>query len=109
MTIFRYVKLICISVLVLSAVLIFVFALFPSHIRISRVVNVSAPADHVAGLIADLSTWEQWNEMTRGAALTHKEVSAPSHGEGAYIRADQTILMISPMNRKSGLYTPFHY
>jgi Polyketide cyclase / dehydrase and lipid transport len=51
------------SLLVFSAIILFLFALFPSDISVSRVVQINRPPAEVAGNIDDLRKWKSWNEF----------------------------------------------
>ena len=59
----RLVKLGIISVIVLFAVVYLMSLLIPSHIRVSRAVNISAPKDSLRAKLADFQQWKQWNEL----------------------------------------------
>ncbi|SDC36885.1 SRPBCC family protein [Niabella drilacis] len=56
----KYIKLLFFSGVVLLLVLTGVTLLLPSHVRVSRAVNLNAGADSVLNLVSDLSKWERW-------------------------------------------------
>ncbi len=56
-------KLILASLIIFSLVILFLFALFPSDISISRVVQISSNEQAVRAKIVDLREWKTWNEM----------------------------------------------
>jgi hypothetical protein len=56
-------KLIIASIIVLSLVILFLFALFPSDISVTRVVQIGAPVTDVRKKITDLRLWKSWNEF----------------------------------------------
>jgi Polyketide cyclase / dehydrase and lipid transport len=85
----RLLRLVLISFIVLFLVTTFVFALFPSHIRISRVILIPASKEKLASFIGDFRTWNQWNQFTIDSSLTHKTISDPSAGKGAWLQSDQ--------------------
>jgi hypothetical protein len=59
----RVIKLGLIS-LVVFGIMIFLFSLLiPDNVRISRAVNIGVTKDKLSDHIADMRTWEQWNEM----------------------------------------------
>jgi hypothetical protein len=60
-------KLVIISIIVLFGVLTFVFLLFPSHIHVSRLAAVRAPAPKVMGLLNDIPAWKKWNLLAGDA------------------------------------------
>jgi hypothetical protein len=78
----RFLKLVLISILVLFIVITFVFSLFPSHIRISRVVNIHSSKEKIAQVISDLKTWKDWNEFFNDSS-SGNSLSTPSIGKGA--------------------------
>jgi hypothetical protein len=57
------VKLIIASIVVLSVVVFFLFALFPSDISVSRIININQNEETIHKTIADLQTWKNWNVM----------------------------------------------
>jgi hypothetical protein len=56
-------KLIIASLIVFSIVILFLFALFPSDISVSRVVQIRASPQEVQKKISDLPDWRSWNDM----------------------------------------------
>jgi hypothetical protein len=59
----RIIKLGIISIIAF-AILLFLFSLvIPSHVRISRAVNISAPKEAVYAKIESPVQWKDWNEM----------------------------------------------
>lgn len=89
----RFIRLVFISIIVLGIALIFVFSLFPSHIRISRVINIPASKEKIAHTINDLQTWDEWNELT--SHLSSKRLSNPTSGPGAFIESGEMRVMIT--------------
>ena len=85
----RFVKFAILSLLSLFIVLTALSLLFPSHLRVSRAVNVAASQARTAEVIADLQSWEQWNRFVRHTPLTNKRYSSPSSGAGASLSSDQ--------------------
>ncbi|HTB25420.1 MAG TPA: hypothetical protein VK711_08605 [Puia sp.] len=56
-------KLIIASLIVFSIVILFLFALFPSDISVSRLVQIRASPQEVQKKISDLTDWRSWNDM----------------------------------------------
>jgi hypothetical protein len=56
-------KLILGSLIIFSLVILFLFALFPSDISISRIVQINNPQENVRKKIVNLREWKTWNEM----------------------------------------------
>jgi hypothetical protein len=48
-------------------------ALLPSHVRISRAINIDASKETVLPHLDDLNNWEQWNEMVRDSSQPKAE------------------------------------
>jgi hypothetical protein len=82
----RIFKLILISIVILCIAVLFVFSLFPSHIRISRVVNIHASKEKIHAAIDDLNTWTKWNEFINQPNI-NKIVSTPSSGKEAFVES----------------------
>jgi hypothetical protein len=61
----RLIKLVLISVVVLFALITGIASLLPSHVRISRAIDINAPADRIYPKLADVRQWDGWNEYIR--------------------------------------------
>ena len=85
----RYIKFFLFAAVTLFVVLTAFSLLFPSDMRISRVINVSASKARTLETIADLRSWGQWNQLVRNTQLTNKQYSSPSGGKGAWMSSDQ--------------------
>ncbi|MFT3935460.1 MAG: hypothetical protein QM726_17670 [Chitinophagaceae bacterium] len=58
----RFIKLAFISAVVLFGVIFLISLLLPSHVRISRAVDINAATNNVYPLLSDIKQWEKWNE-----------------------------------------------
>jgi|SRR5579872_5158848 len=85
----RYLRFAVLALVVLFIVMTLLSLLFPSHLRVLRVVNIAAPREKVLPAVSDLRAWGQWNEFVRTTPLTNKTWSNPSAGKGAWMRSDQ--------------------
>jgi hypothetical protein len=56
-------KLIIASLIIFSLVIFFLFALFPSDISVTRMVQIRSTRERVSKKIADLREWRTWNDM----------------------------------------------
>jgi len=63
----RIVKLGFISVIVFSVIIFLISLLVPSHVRISRAIDIRG--DNVDTVIANLHSWKDWNELYNDSAL----------------------------------------
>jgi len=92
----RFVKLVLISFLALFIAISGVFMLFPSQVRVSRIVQVDAPKKRVYEAIDDLRSWDKWNIFFINVPLTGKTFSAPSQRQAAFLKSDQvTVVLLS--------------
>lgn len=85
----RFIKFFIIGLVVLFLALTALSLLFPSNLRISRVVNVSASRERTAAVLADLRGWTEWNQFVRNGTLTNRQYSSPAAGKGAWLSSDQ--------------------
>src|SRR5215472_12887097 len=85
----QYAKFLIISLISVFLVLTALSLLFPSDLRVQRVVNIAAPREKVLSAVADLKTWPEWNGFIRGTGLTHVSLSATTAGAGARLSSDQ--------------------
>ncbi len=58
----RLIKLAIISVLVLFLMVTVFGLLFPSTVKVSRAINISAPRDSVFALVSNIDKWNLWME-----------------------------------------------
>jgi hypothetical protein len=71
----RLLKLGLISLIVIAVIVYLLSLLIPSHVRISRAVNIATVRDSVLGSLSDMRQWKKWNEMTNNSALTDRRYS----------------------------------
>ena len=91
----KFIKLFFISIIVLFCVLFAISLMIPSHIRISRAVDISASRQKVFNAINDLKAWDSWNQFTANSSLTNKIFSNPSSGYAGVMKTDQLSIIIS--------------
>ena len=97
----RILRFILVSILVLFLVTTFVFALFPSHIRVSRVIAVPASKQKTAAVIGELRTWNQWNRFAGDSALVNRQFSSPSSGAGAWLQSGPVRITLTSVSNDS--------
>ena len=86
----RLIKFALLGLAVLFVVMTALSLLFPSHVRISRSVNVPAGRGReVYAAVTDLGVWKAWNHFVYKASLTNIRCSSPSAGAGAFLQSDQ--------------------
>ena len=91
----RFLKLGLISAIALFTIIWLISLLLPSHIRISRAIDISAPAEKIYPRLADPKQWEQWNEYIRAY---HNKIA-----EAASLNADEIAIVIT--SKKDSLIT----
>jgi hypothetical protein len=85
----KVLKFALLSLIVLFVVLTGLSFLFPSDLRVARIVNISASRERVINTIGDLNSWKDWNKFTGSNTLTNVRISSPSGGKGAQLSADE--------------------
>jgi hypothetical protein len=77
----KAIKLFFISVVVLGVVIVLLSSLLPSHVRVSRAIDIAASQEVIAAHISDLSKWKQWNtfvsdSMIQNAAFSPTQINS---------------------------------
>jgi len=85
----KLVKFALLSLLVLFLVLTCLSFLFPSHLRVARVINVAASRERVINTVGDFNSWKDWNRFLSANTLSNVHISSPSGGKGAVLRSDE--------------------
>ncbi len=97
----RFIKLFFLSVVILFLVMTAISLLFPSHLRMSRAVDIMGNKDTVFNNINDFKKWNLWNDFIINAPLTNKTISTPSFGSAAFIASDQLKIIIGKSSADS--------
>lgn len=79
-------KLIIASLIVFSLVILFLFALFPSDISVTRVIAITSPKDSVLKKITDLENWKNWNSL-----LIFSKVRIKNGGSGEMSESEKLV------------------
>ncbi|HEY0678623.1 MAG TPA: SRPBCC family protein [Chitinophagaceae bacterium] len=74
----RVLKLFIISAIIIFIVLLAISLLLPSHVRISRAINIAAPVEKINPHIADLGKWHEWNALLADTSVKTGSVK-PQH------------------------------
>jgi hypothetical protein len=67
----RVLKLGLISIVVFSVLIFLLSLLIPSHVRISRAVNINDSRDSLASRIMDIRQWKSWNQLLNDSDITN--------------------------------------
>jgi hypothetical protein len=85
----RFIKLAIISFIVLALIITGMSLFFPSHIRLSKAINIKANQDSILAQIRDAGNWKNWfpgtdtaklyfeNGQARGIILDDRDSSRP--------------------------------
>ncbi|HTI91789.1 MAG TPA: SRPBCC family protein [Puia sp.] len=85
----KLIKFAFLGLVVFFLILTALSLLFPSQLRIARVVNIAAPKENVLAAVSDLRAWKEWNQFLRPNTLSNIRYSSPSAGKGASLEADE--------------------
>lgn len=69
-------KLFLISAVVIFCILTAISMFLPSHVRVSRAINIDAAPQAVMPYVADLSKWRPWNKLLDDSTITLQSVEA---------------------------------
>lgn len=72
----KLIKLGLISLLLLVVLVLGMAVLIPSHVRISRAIDITAPREKLLRKIGDLRSWPQWNEFVNDSLLKSPSINA---------------------------------
>lgn len=76
----KFIRLIIVSVLLLFAVASFIGILLPSHVLVSRAVNIAVPKDSVQLHVNNIYAWSAWMD---GMDHTDVHISSPTQADFA--------------------------
>ncbi|HYF30687.1 MAG TPA: SRPBCC family protein [Chitinophagaceae bacterium] len=66
----KFVKLAFISIIVIFLVLTAISLMLPSHVRVSRAINISASVTSIHRYVSDLRQWQQWNVLLADSSIS---------------------------------------
>ncbi|MGB8193811.1 MAG: SRPBCC family protein [Chitinophagaceae bacterium] len=65
----RFFKLFLISIVVIALLLVVFSMVLPSHVRISRAIDIKAPTEKIQSYISRLEDWRKWNALLNDPAI----------------------------------------
>jgi hypothetical protein len=74
----RIIKLAIISGVVLFLIVFLMSLLIPSHVRVSRAVNITVSRDSLLARLTDLRQWKEWNELVKNTGSAMVQFTADS-------------------------------
>lgn len=93
----RFVKFFIFALVSLFLVFTALSLLFPSHLRVTRVINVSTDKAKTLRVISDIQTWDHWNRFVQNPELTNKKFEPAAPGRG-YFSSDQMTIRLSDLD-----------
>lgn len=90
----KFIRFVFISIVAMFVVGSLIGFLLPSHVLVSRAVNISAPRDSILVYIKDIEQWKWWMDGMRASSVTiHSPVSANLNGTDVKISSitDSTV------------------
>lgn len=92
----RYIKLAILSFIVFALMITGISLFFPSHIRISKAINVKSTPDAVWKQVDNIRNWSSWNPLMQGAAGKKTEYLDTTGGQWKKVKIEGTTIAILP-------------
>lgn len=86
----KAIKLVLLSIVFLFIVVTAISLLIPSHIRISKAINIQGQKDSILSLVGDTSKWKQWHPAFISSGSTRR---FPAIHINSIVRNDSEIVM----------------
>jgi Polyketide cyclase / dehydrase and lipid transport len=83
------------SVVILSLIVLFLFALFPSTVSVTRMVQIKSTEDKILNSISDLRNWKNWNEFVIFPAEKNDLYTKPDTAQVNYLRVGGNEISLS--------------
>lgn len=92
-------KLVVGSIVILSLIVLFLFALFPSTVSVTRMVLINSPEEKILNKIADLRTWKKWNEFVNHPEGENNLNTKPDSVWADYLRVGGNEISLSGVDK----------
>ena len=86
------------SIIILSLVVLFLFALFPSAVSVTRMVQINSSEDKILNKVSDLRTWKRWNEFV-DHPVEKNNFNKPDSAWADFLRFDGNEISLSGVDR----------
>jgi len=95
------------SIIILSVIVLFLFALFPSTVSVSRMIQINNSEDKIMNKISDLSTWKTWNEFVNSQVSKNNPGTIPDSAWADHLRVggNEISLSVPYRDRVNVLFT----
>ncbi len=84
----KFLKIVGIAVVVLIIAVVGIAYLIPSHVRVERSIEISAPAEQVFANVNDLKKWQAWSPWYAAEPDAKYDYSGADSGVGAKVAWD---------------------
>jgi polyketide cyclase/dehydrase/lipid transport protein len=92
-------KLIIFSVLILFSILTLISFVVPSHIRVSKTINIKAGTEDIFRYIDDLDKWRKWHPAFKNLPSEKIKFIDSSNGKLSKLKIDQTLITLLLIRR----------
>ena len=87
------------SIVILSLIVLFLFALFPSTVSVTRMVLINSPEEKILNKISDLRTWKSWNEFVNSPVAKNSLLTKPDTAWTDYLRVGGNEISLTGVDR----------
>ena len=87
-------KLILFSFLILFSITILISLLVPSHIRVSKTINIKAGTENIFRYIDDLDKWRKWHPAFKNLPSEKIELIDSIKGKLTKLKVDKTMISL---------------
>ena len=88
------------SIVILSLIVLFLFALFPATVSVTRMVQINSTEEKILNNISDLRTWESWNEFVKSPAAKNELPTKPDSARIDYLQFGGNEISLSGVDRE---------
>jgi Polyketide cyclase / dehydrase and lipid transport len=92
------------SLIVFSLVIFFLFALFPSHISVTRLISINRSPTEVLDKISDLRNWKNWNEFINQPGSNNSPAGPADSGKTDQLKVNGAVIRLVKIE-KDGIST----
>jgi Polyketide cyclase / dehydrase and lipid transport len=86
------------SIVILSLIVLFLFALFPSTVSVTRMVQINSSEDKILNSISDLRTWKRWNEFVNSPVAKNNLQSKPDSAWADHLQVGGNEISLSSVD-----------
>ena len=87
-------RLIIFSIIILFSIITLISFIVPSHIRISKTINIKAESGNIFGYINDLNKWREWHPAFKSLPSSKIRIIDSINGRSTKLKVDQTIITL---------------